>query len=111
MNKIYISGPMTGKPEYNYPAFNQMAALLRSNGYTVFNPAEIRKPLFQFGSENELWIWYMKKAISMLMKADTVVLLPGWEKSNGVCIELVLAKELGYKIVYEPELTGMGIIF
>lgn len=38
--RIYISGPMTGLSEYNYPAFHAAAQALREAGYHVTNPAE-----------------------------------------------------------------------
>ncbi len=41
---IYISGPMSGLPECNYPAFNAAAAHLRALGYSVENPAENPDP-------------------------------------------------------------------
>ena len=39
--RIYISGPMTGKHDFNYPAFNAAAKRLRSEGHFVINPAEL----------------------------------------------------------------------
>ncbi|MCI4427735.1 MAG: recombinase RecT [Burkholderiales bacterium] len=33
MKRIYISGPMTGLPELNFPAFNAEAARLRALGF------------------------------------------------------------------------------
>lgn len=39
--RIYVSGPMTGKPEFNYPAFNAAAKRLRDEGHFVINPAEL----------------------------------------------------------------------
>ena len=40
MPRIYLAGPMTGLPEFNYPAFHAEAARLRQLGYHVENPAE-----------------------------------------------------------------------
>jgi len=38
--RIYISGPMTGLPEHNFPAFHAAAERLRKAGWEVNNPAE-----------------------------------------------------------------------
>jgi hypothetical protein len=32
---LYIAGPMTGLPDYNYPAFEQARASLEAAGYRV----------------------------------------------------------------------------
>ena len=37
---IYVSGPMSGLPDLNFPAFHAAAAELRALGHTVVNPAE-----------------------------------------------------------------------
>ena len=37
---VYIAGPMTGIPEFNYPLFNATAKALRATGVEVRNPAE-----------------------------------------------------------------------
>lgn len=41
MKHLYISGPITGMPDLNFPAFHAAAAALRAAGYTVTNPAEL----------------------------------------------------------------------
>lgn len=88
---IYISGPMTGIVDYNYPLFNKTAQVLRDQGYVVINPAEII-PL------EATWNGFMRADIKALMDADTVLLLPGWEKSNGANAELYLAELLNMRI-------------
>lgn len=112
---IYISGPMSGIKDYNYPAFNQIAELLRANGHKVYNPAEISPPLVRKNkpvmTKREIWIWYMKKALTLMLKADVVVLLPGWKKSKGACLEVYIAGALDYRIIEESELVELGIIF
>lgn len=40
INRVYLAGPMTGIEDFNFPAFNDMAAKLRARGYVVENPAE-----------------------------------------------------------------------
>ena len=44
MTRVYIAGPMTGLPDFNYPAFNAAAAKLRALGLEVLNPAENPPP-------------------------------------------------------------------
>lgn len=92
---IYLSGPMTGYPEFNYPLFNKVAEELRGQGHTVMNPAE-------FSDEVPFPI---RRAFAAYCKficeeADTIMLLPGWEKSLGVSAELALAKNCGLDIIY-----------
>lgn len=84
---IYLAGPMTGHPDFNYPAFNAEAARLRAIGYRVENPAE--NPV------QNTWQAYMRQALAQLVKCDAVALLPGWKTSRGACIENQLAIDLG----------------
>ena len=37
---VYISGPMTGIKDLNYPLFNSIAKRLSDAGYAVENPAD-----------------------------------------------------------------------
>ncbi|CAH1190340.1 hypothetical protein PAECIP111893_00283 [Paenibacillus plantiphilus] len=94
---VYISGPMTGFEDLNFPAFFDAEDNLRALGYEIINPARIDQP-------DKSWVACMKRDIVEMMAADTVVTLPGWEKSKGAQIEVELAKRLGMQ-VYE-----LGII-
>ena len=91
--RIYIAGPMSGLPDLNYPAFNAMAERLRAHGHHVENPAENPPP------KCESWLGYMRMAVAQLATCDAVVMLPGWSKSKGACIEHQLAVGLGLEIV------------
>lgn len=84
---IYLSGPMTGIPDYNRPVFNAAATKLRALGFEVVNPAE--QP------ERPTWEEYMRHDITLLMGCRSVVLLPGWAGSRGARIEVRLADDLG----------------
>lgn len=88
MPVIYLSGPMTGLPENNYPAFNRVAHELRGMGFEVVNPAENNLPV------NSHWRAYMRAALSSLLRCDAVVLLPGWSASRGATIERRLCVDL-----------------
>lgn len=90
--KIYLSGPMTGIPDFNKPAFNAVAEELRSMGFDVFNPVENGLP------DHAEWLEHMRADIKALMDCTDVVLLPGWESSAGASLEAFIASKLGYKV-------------
>lgn len=41
MTRLYIAGPMSGLPQFNFPAFYAAAEALRAQGYDVVSPAEL----------------------------------------------------------------------
>lgn len=91
--RLYLAGPMSGKPFNNYPAFHAAAAGLRSLGLHVENPAD--NPAPPCGT----WLGYMRMALRQLALCDTVVMLPGWMWSRGARIEWLLAKLLGLRVM------------
>lgn len=94
MKTIYISGPMTGMPENNFPAFHAAAAMLRGQGHDVRNPAEV-------GEEpGKTWEDYMRKDLRLLCDCDAIFLLPRWERSKGAHLELHIAHRLGMEVLF-----------
>lgn len=83
--RVYISGPMSGKPNENRPLFDHVADRLEIAGYTVLNPA--RHP---DGLEHAE---YMALARVDVKHADIVATLPGWKKSKGASQERLWAIE------------------
>lgn len=103
----YLAGPMSGLPDFNYPAFNAAAATLRAQGHTVLNPAE--NPVPACGT----WQGYMRMALAQLVQCECIVLLPGWADSKGALIERKLAQVLGMEVLQfnggnVVDLTGAG---
>lgn len=90
---VYISGPMTGLPDYNYPMFHGVAEALRRRNFAVINPAE-----FFGGKADRTRNEYMRESILRLLEADAMVLLPGWEKSAGARLEVAICQELNIPI-------------
>lgn len=90
---VYISGPMSGYPEHNFPAFKRAAEQLTAAGYEVINPAEIKQP------EGADWEACMINDIREMLDADIVATLPGWQVSKGARIETTLARNLGKQVV------------
>lgn len=92
--KVYLSGPMSGLPEHNYPAFAKAAADLRALGIEVVSPHELDHLL----AEGASWEDYMRNDLKALMDCTHLVLLPGWEDSRGAHLEVHLAHRLGITV-------------
>lgn len=103
MQKMYLSGPMTGIENYNHEFFNRVAAEFRMAGFEVCTPSE-----FFDGDRTRERHEYMREAVKYLLEADTVVLLPGWEKSQGARLEAAIAQELDLIIVEYVERDEAG---
>lgn len=91
--RAYISGPMTGLPDLNFPAFNEAEGMLRTFGYRPVNPAKINP------DPNADWFQCMRADIKALCDCDMIVLLPGWEKSVGAHLELHVAHRINLEVV------------
>jgi hypothetical protein len=97
--RVYLSGPMTGLPELNFPAFHEWAQALRSQGYDVVNPAELNP-------DSEMpWDECMRNDIKALCDCEALALLPGWMDSKGAHLELHIAHRIGLKIFSVKELV------
>ena len=103
--RIYIAGPMRGKALYNYPAFNEYAAIFRKAGWHVENPTEIGahfgKP-YQINGNPAMLAAVMAAEIHALETCDVILLLDGWETSVGAKNELAAAIAAGLKIYLAP---------
>jgi hypothetical protein len=93
MKKTYIAGPMTGLPDYNFPAFFEAEKFLSRFGKIPLNPARNPKGL-EYAD-------YMDISMSMVRAADELYVLKGWEDSNGACAEVAYAKSIGKEIVFQ----------
>ncbi|CAE6905944.1 MULTISPECIES: DUF4406 domain-containing protein [Pseudomonas] len=91
MQRIYLSGPMTGCPDFNYPAFHAEADRLRSLGFDVESPAE--------NPPQESWEEYLRWGLAQMLTCDSVALLPGWGISKGAQLEVSVAEKLKMTIV------------
>lgn len=91
--RLYIAGPMTGLPEFNYPAFRAAEAALRKQGFDTLNPvdAEEHNPT---PGEPQSWDWYMRHALRMVLAADGLAVLDGWWRSRGATLEVQVATAL-----------------
>ncbi len=91
--KIFISGKMSGEPNYNRAKFNQVAKTLTEQGHHVMNPA-----ILPDGFEHNEYLHICK---AMIDCCDAVYMLKGWELSLGANLEYIYAAHNEKKTMYE----------
>lgn len=102
--KLYIAGPMTGLPDWNYPAFNEAAATLRRRypNDIYVNPVELDEDEGldpeDTADYSSVYFDVLARDLRRVMDVDGLVLLPGWEASRGASAEVAIAKALGKEI-------------
>lgn len=103
---LYLSGPMSGMPDFNYPAFNRAAAKLRALGWEVLNPAENFAGCTDHPEGRKA---YMRADINSLLLAKGIVLLEDWERSRGARLEAAIARELELPVFTYDESTTLPL--
>ncbi len=93
MKRVYVSGPMSGLPNNNVPAFDAAAAKLRKKGYRVTNPAELDD-----GEPCKTWEDCLRRDLRALTKCGAVATLPSWKKSRGANLEVHVARALAFEV-------------
>jgi hypothetical protein len=93
---MYISGKITGNPDYKQQ-FSEAAAIVEKSGYTPLNPANLPQDAFE-------WQGYMNIGLAILRECDAVCLLPNWPESEGARIEAAEAVNSGKAIIEIKEI-------
>ena len=118
--RIYIAGPMTGIPYFNFPLFNKVAEELRAQGHEVFNPAErdrerhggvdisANNPAGSPELAAQEHQFSLRDALAddtayICKTADAIYMLPGRESSLGARAEHALSLVLKHKFIYHKE--------
>jgi hypothetical protein len=115
---IYIAGPMSGIPEFNFPAFFAAEERLKADGWRAVNPAAKSQeadlyPDAVATGDNKLviekgfdfrkcYLWDMEQVIY----GDAIYMLKGWQYSPGAVGEHAAAVTMKkhypeYEIIYE----------
>lgn len=111
MSSIYVSGPMRGYADFNFPAFDELSEQLRSDDYIVVNPADHDREVYP---DIEKWPGFapgdtticpefdlhaaLAWDLQQVATCDEFVLLPGWEDSSGATHERYVAEVTGKPI-------------
>jgi nucleoside 2-deoxyribosyltransferase len=90
---LYLAGPMKDIPDKNKAAFRKAQALLENEGHTVISPLDL-----EFTKDDGTFDFprsFLADLEAVCMKAEGLVALPGWQDSEGACVEMACAKRLG----------------
>ena len=101
---VYIAGPRRGYPRYNFDEFYRAEADLLAMGFNPINPARIDEEQgFDPDDAQQIippsmvqeFVW---RNIELIIQADGLCLLPGWDRSVGATAEYWLARGLSKRI-------------
>lgn len=118
--KLYLAGPMTGIPQFNFPMFDRVAAALRAMGHEVINPAEEDSPevraaalasatgsLADLAPTGETWGDMLARDVKIVAdQCDGIAVLPNWQTSRGALLEAVVAYLCG-KPMFLATVSGL----
>ena len=97
--RIYIAGPMRGCKDLNYDEFTRVALEFLNNpklydAWIAVNPVEIGEDFgcaAELDNDPELLERLMEFELAAVKSCDAILLLCGWEKSEGARGELAVA--------------------
>lgn len=98
---IYISGPMTWKPNYNWAEFENAEFELNQLGlHNVINPHRLKPPTTIPCEDEVNWVLYLARDLKQLIDCHDaghhviLITLPGSKDSRGANLEIRAAKAL-----------------
>lgn len=103
--KLYLAGPMSGIPQFNFPAFDYASKTLRRLGYSIVSPHELDSDkvkkeaiestdgaLINGKIGGETWGEILAKDVKIIADdVDGIVFLPFWFRSRGARLEAFTA--------------------
>lgn len=110
MTTVYVSGPMTGYPQLNEPAFRRAARLLQDEGYHAVVPHDLAviehdgacPPSYGESTGEHTGPCYLRAdLVHMLLYCDELYVLRGWRESRGASLEVHVAHQLHMPLRFE----------
>lgn len=117
---IYLSGPMRGHDDFNFPRFYAVEGMLQLWGWRVTSPARMDMdeqqahfnkaegrivPNSAFTIQDAL-----RRDYKVVLTVDAIAALPGWENSEGACKEIAIGLDIGLPIYpVDPNTGKLGV--
>ncbi len=124
--KVYLAGPMSNLPQFNFPAFYAAAEELRAQGFEVVSPAELDDAEDKGaalksvdGDPNnraivkKTWGDFLARDVKLLADQgiEGIVFLPDWQKSKGAKLEAYVGLLQKFKFwIYEPTFKSVHVV-
>lgn len=105
----YISGPMTGIDQFNFPEFERVTQLLRSQGKKVVSPHEVIHDDHGVPGSLHRKDYLRGDLLAMLNECNAIVVLKGWDKSWGAKLEIHVAEMLEFEAFILDDNEGILI--
>ena len=122
---VYIAGPMSNLPQFNYPAFAEAEELISECGVIVLNPTKLVNTADEYDeimssvdgsyelSSGKTWSDFIIPSVKVIIdRVGSLVFLKGWQTSRGARLEAVTAMLCGkpcYTYPHLVELTAVDI--
>ena len=103
MEKVYISGKITGIEEIAPMLFEHAEKYLTIMGFTPVNPMKLNH------QHDKSWQSYMKEDVKALCECNAIYMLNNWTESKGAIIEHTIAMYLRMKVIYESKHSPLTI--
>lgn len=109
----YLGGPMTGIPQFNFPAFQRIAGNLRAAGYNLVTPHELDDPETEAAalasrdgapgsgsSHGEGWSDFLARDVVIVSLPTCVggIFMEDWHHSSGANLESYVLDRLGKQV-------------
>jgi len=104
MKTIYISGPMTGLPCFNFMEFFYWEKVWTDRGWTVVNPARVdcEKMLRGWVYTEEQYREILDEDLRLIREeCDAIFMMNGWVGSDGANEEYAEAVNYNKEILFE----------
>ena len=114
--RLYVAGPMTGIPQFNFPAFDRAAYELRRHDFDVVSPAELDNDedraaamaspdgsALDYGNGvKSTWGDFLSRDVKLITDGgiEAIVVLPGWERSRGARLETFVGAAMNGLPIY-----------
>lgn len=110
---LYLAGPMSGYPKFNFPLFEKAAQDLRDLGFDIISPAELDKTAGSTYEEaiesldgdvsklTHTWGDFLSRDVKIVAdQVEGIVFLPNWQSSKGARLEAYVALQTGHNTFY-----------